>query len=150
MKPELSKLQCSSAFISELATKANLAFDPSKKGNLDFDKLEIETKVNESEGKESTWQVVVKVIFDSAAAENAAYSFTVEVVGFFTCEGDPSEVQERFVRIQACSILYGMARDALLDAMTKGPWNSIFLPLASFYTPKEASETSASDEQAAM
>lgn len=150
MKPELSKLQCGSAFISELATKANLTFDPSKEADLDFDKLEIESKVSPVEEQESTWQVVVKVIFDAAAAENAAYSFTVEVVGFFSCEDVPDEAQERFVRIQACSILYGMARDALLDAMTKGPWNSIFLPLASFYTPQEASEPSNSDNQAAV
>jgi preprotein translocase subunit SecB len=140
-------LQCSSAFISELSTKANLAFDPKIEGDLDFDKLEIDSKVTKVEGKESTWQVVIKVIFDAAAAENAAYSFTVEVVGFFTCKSVPNDDQERFVGIQACSILYGMARDALLDSMTKGPWNSIFLPLASFYTPKEAST---SDEQAAI
>jgi len=140
MKPELSRLQCSSAFISELATKANLTYDPNTAGDLDFDKLEIVTKVSKSENQESTWQVVLKVIFDAAAVENAAYSFTVEVVGFFTCEGAPGKDEERFVSIQACSVLYGMARDALLDSMTKGPWSSIFLPLASFYTPKQTVE----------
>jgi preprotein translocase subunit SecB len=137
MKPELSRLQCTSTFTSELSVRANLDYAPTAKSDLCFDKLDIKPKVTKVLDSESSWQVVLKTVFDAAAVENAAYSFTVEVVGFFTCIGIKPKAQARFVRIQACSILYGMSRDALLDAMNKGPWNPIFLPLASFYTPKD-------------
>src|SRR5690606_17631438 len=84
----------------------------------------------------------------SGKEKNAPYSFSVEVIGFFQCHNVAVESQERFIEIQGSSVLYGMARDALLDVMTKGPFDSVFLPLVSFYRNGEKSKPTNREKKA--
>ena len=142
MKPNLSHLQCSSVSFLKLSVQANIDFNSSEKSTLDFEKLAIHSDVQNIEGKESHWRARLKISFDSDTEENAAYTFKTELVGDFICNDIKVEEQERFVQIQGSSVLFSMAREALYDAMAKGPWPAIFLPLVSFYKSEAPSKRS--------
>lgn len=131
MKPEISPLRCVQAFVADISVKANLSFDPNKEMDLSYEKLDIDSVVFEQ--KEAPSQVTLKISQDAAAMGNVPYSFSIEMVGFFEAKGVKKEELKRFIYIHGSSVLYGMARGALNDTMSKGPFVSISLPLVSFY-----------------
>jgi len=137
MKPEISPLRCVQAFVSELSVKANLDFDPRKPISVSYEKLDIESAVFDQNEEGDPTQVTLKISQDAVAMGNVPYSFSVEMVGFFQAKGVKKEDSNRFIYIHGSSVLYGMARGALNDTMSKGPYVSISLPLVSFYRKAE-------------
>lgn len=133
MKPILSNIQCVSVFVTELFTKANLKYSPDSSSELHYDHLNIKTELFPPNKNQNARQINLSVSHEPKENENSPYSFLVKITGFFTCENVDKKNEDRFIEIQGSSVLFGMARDALIDNMTKGPWSSIFLPLVSFY-----------------
>lgn len=137
MKPEISPLRCVQAFVADISVKANLSFAPNKEMDLSYDKLDIDSVVFDPQEKGAPSQVTLTISQDATAMGNAPYSFSIEMVGFFEAKGVKKEELKRFIFIHGSSVLYGMARGALNDTMSKGPYVSISLPLVSFYKGAE-------------
>lgn len=58
------------------------------------------------------WQIVLDVKHQAAAETNFPYAFRAAVVGFFAVAGRVAqEEEERTVKIQRASVLYGVTRE---------------------------------------
>ena len=140
MKPVTSKLLLDNYFLTELCVRANENFNTKAPMNLSAKDLTTESIAVRIAGDVRHWQVTLKVFHQLKNKVNAPYSFRIEVVGFFSiAESYPEDRTELFVKINASSILYSVAREALRNAMATGPWKPILLPTVSFYT-EEARE----------
>jgi len=126
--------------------KANRDFDSKKEIEVSYDDLLIESTILPQSEGESHRQITLSISQDASSMDNAPYSFSIEMVGLFEAVGVKESEQERFIYIQGSSILYGMARDALIDAMTKGPFVTVSLPLVSFYKSRKQLESADSEE----
>lgn len=77
--------------------------------------------------------------------------------GVFTCSDElPKGVsKETFVKVNGCSILYGVSREMIRATTARGPWLELMIPTISFYEPplikkveKEEVETASPETQA--
>lgn len=135
MKPDISNLLLDNYFISSLSVKANNAFDVNQPMNLTINDLIIDSNAVKIADDVRHWQVVLTVSYNQKTKINSPYSFSVEVVGFFTIAASyPEDRSEWLVKTNASSVLYSVARESLRSSMAAGPWKSIILPAVSFYT----------------
>jgi preprotein translocase subunit SecB len=80
------------------------------------------------------WQVTLDVRHQPAADANFPYSYRVVLVGQFGVgENVKPEDEERWAKIHASSVLYGMAREIVRALTGRGPYRPVILPTVSFY-----------------
>jgi hypothetical protein len=87
----------------------------------------------------------MKVSQKLTEGQNFPYKFDLTILGFFVCrDGVPPEAgEQRFVRVNGSSMLYGIAREIIRSTTAMGPWGFILLPTISFYEkdPTQKDET---------
>jgi preprotein translocase subunit SecB len=125
-------------FVTDLTVSANREYKAAE--NVEFREADFiaEPTVMKIPTQEAPkrWQVTLTIKYVPAPDSNFPYAYNVVMVGFFRAEDSVKpENEERMVRIQGASVLYGMARE-LVRAMTgRGPHRAVLLPTASFYDP---------------
>jgi preprotein translocase subunit SecB len=88
---------------------------------------------------EHRWQVTLEIKQQAAPETNFPYAFRVVLVGFFSAASwVKPEDEERTVKIQGASVLYGMAREIVRAMTGRGPHRPVMLPTVSFYEQASA------------
>jgi preprotein translocase subunit SecB len=135
--------------MADLAVKARTDFDPETESTAETDEFTVKVEMQPpKEASQGIWQVTLILLQQPTAKANFPYEFRLELVGFFRCsvEGIEPETEERMVRINGASMLYGIAREIVRANTERGPWSGVMLPTISFYEPPpETSETKAVD-----
>jgi preprotein translocase subunit SecB len=126
-------------FVTDLALSANPEFAAdrsieTKEGDFD---VRVRQQPAPREADDHRWQVTLEIIHQAAQGTNAPYAFRVVMVGFFKAEASVKpEDEERMVRIQGASVLYGMGREIVRAMTGRGPHRPVILPTVSFYEQK--------------
>ena len=98
MKPEISNLLLDNYFVSAISVNANNAFDVNRSMDLTVNDLIIDSHAVMIADDVRHWQVVLNVSFNQTTKINSPYSFSVEVVGFFSIVGNyPEDLEEWLV-----------------------------------------------------
>jgi len=129
-------------FATDMALSANPLYDSSKGLELKDAEYNVDVRVDAapSESGPARWQVTLEIGQQTAPETNFPYSFRLVLVGFFEVARPSSpEQDERFVKIQGASVLYGMAREIVRAITGRGPHSPVMLPTVSFYEPAVAS-----------
>jgi len=88
------------------------------------------------ENEPRRWQVTLEIKNILNPGINSPYAYRFILVGFFRAEASVTpENEERTVRIQGASVLYGMAREIVRAMTGRGPHRAVLLPTVSFYDP---------------
>ena len=153
MKPKPSPLNCTHYFVTDLSVSANPLYDPESEIDLTGDSLDIESRVEAPEDDEAHWQIILDVSQNLGPEANAPYNFGIQIIGFFQIQdGFPKDKETTFLSINGSSLLFGVAREMLRNAMTAGPHAPLMLPTVSFFDPallgKAAKQKSASKKSA--
>ena len=136
-------------FVTELIFSANKEYDPAREGGLGLDELIIEPTCLPAEDGNHQWQGSLSIRFQPKAETNYPYTFSLELVGFFSVLGDPSPEREEFlVKTNAPSMLFGAAREIIRSATSRGPFSPILLPSVSFYEPKKSDDDPPTEQAA--
>jgi preprotein translocase subunit SecB len=93
----------------------------------------------------SRWQHVLTVTSQMPPERKYPYDFQIALVGYFkVLEVVPPEHVEGFVKVNAASVLYAMAREMLATTTGRGPLPSVVLPTVVFrLDPEQQLETKA-------
>ena len=130
---KLSPLKLTSYFCSDISFSANPDFDPAKPVELKIDEFSCNHKVESVKGAERQYQVGLCVKHQISKKSNSPCSYSVELIGFFEiAEAFPVEKREQAVRINAPSVLYGIAREVVRSITAHGPFNAVVVPTVSF------------------
>jgi len=130
---KLSPLKLSSYFCSDINFSANREYDPSKPVELRIEEFACTHKVEQLAEQERTYQVTICVKHQTSKKSNGPCSYSVEVVGFFEIAAEfPKEKAERAVRVNAPSVLYGIAREVVRSITSHGPFNAVIVPTLTF------------------
>ena len=148
----VAAIQLNHYFVTDLAVKANLKFDPEKdvEGRMDeFLAVPKLRPMGDEEGTSRDWQVELDIRHQPGPDVNFPYEFRLELVGFFRVSEDlrnkgDADAERRFVKVNGASILYGIAREIIRANSARGPWEGIMLPTVSFFekVAKKSEETS--------
>lgn len=66
----------------------------------------------------------------------APYCGEVQVIGFFRIHPDlPPDQQDKLIAVTGASILYGVAREMIVNVTSRGPWPAVTLPCVNFNDP---------------
>src|SRR5580692_8612473 len=112
-----SPLELLRYLVPEISCSANPNFDPNKECEGGRDKYTVEAAVIRQESQKDapghSWSVEMTISQKLEEGQNFPYEFEITIVGFFTClEGlPPAAEEERFVRVNGSSLLYGAARE---------------------------------------
>lgn len=123
-------------FTTDLALSANPEFEPEKP--LETNTGDFDVRINQQpapkEADDHRWQVTIEIVHQAAKGTNFPYAFRVVLVGFFKCETSVKpDDEERTVKIQGASVLFGMAREIVRAMTGRGPYRPVILPTVSFY-----------------
>jgi len=125
-------------FATDLSFAANREFAPDKPVESrpeDFTAVPT-VKTSPTESEPRRWQVTLDIKHLPAGAANFPYSYRVVLVGFFRAEASVTpENEERTIRIQGASVLYGMGREIVRALTGRGPHRPVLVPTVSFYDP---------------
>jgi len=121
------------AFTSEIAVLANPAMDLSRPPALDLADLNCQHVTLQPDDKQPHWRVQLRLRQEATPKNNSPYTFRIAIEGWFTLNPTfPADQAERFVTVNGTSILYGIAREQLRQAMATGPFLPILLPSVTF------------------
>lgn len=123
-------------FASDLAFSANPKFSPEKPTEIKKNEfgVDIGLQLAPNESVDHRWQLTMEIKHQAAPETNFPYSFRLVLVGFFSvAERVKPEDEERTVKIQGASVLYGMAREIVRAVTGRGPHRPVMLPTVSFY-----------------
>jgi preprotein translocase subunit SecB len=130
---KLSPLKLTSYFCSDISFSANSDFDPTKPVELKLTEFSCNNKVEPVKDAERQYQVELSVKHQISKKSNSPCSYSVEIIGFFEiAEAFPAEKREQAVRVNAPSVLYGIAREIVRSITTHGPFNAVIVPTVSF------------------
>lgn len=130
-------LQLRRYFVTDLGVTANRQHEPGKPMTLSDENLVVKQDFLPQQDDPRRWQVTLRIQQQGGPSTNTPYSFTIELVGFFSVANNyPEEKVEWMVRTNAVSVLYSTAREVLRGAMSQGPFCPLLLPTVSFYTPE--------------
>lgn len=135
---KFSHLQLTRYLVPEISVSANSAFNPGKSVEVDAEQLTVHSVVaplkDQKGSKDHSWLMEMSVTQCLKEKQNFPYTFKVSLVGVFLCKDGlpPSLEEERFVRTNGSSVLYGAAREILRSITTLGPWGEVLLPSVSF------------------
>ena len=125
-------------FVTDLTVSANREYkagEPAKYLETEFIAEPSVLKIP-TETDPRRWQVTLNIKYVPTAGTNFPYAYNVVIVGIFHVEASVApENEERTVRIQGASVLYGMAREIVRAMTGRGPHRAVLLPIVSFYDP---------------
>lgn len=134
-----SPLQLLRYVVPDVSCSANPTFDSTKPLEGGTDQLSVNAILNQQNPPENfpghSWTVEMTISQKLKEGQNFPYKFELTLVGFFACrDGLPPKAEEdRFVRVNGSSMLYGAAREVIRSLTARGPWGELFLPGISFY-----------------
>jgi preprotein translocase subunit SecB len=143
MKP--APIYLNNYFITELSITARESFDSEKEINAKMEEFNVQEEVQKIENKDldgSFWQVVLTVSQQPAAESNFPYEFRIVIVGLFELFAKElsEDKQEKIIRINGSSMLYGSVREIIKANTGRGPYESVVVPTVSFYEPNGESK----------
>jgi preprotein translocase subunit SecB len=137
---QASKIQLKQYFLSSFNYSVNPEFDPNKKLNMKFTDISVNhdaQPLNQETLLE--WQVNLKAGFSPSAESNAPYSFSAQIVGFFSVNDKVAKEKiTGLVETNATSVLYSTLREIIHTITAKGPYFPMLLPTVCFYGQKDA------------
>ncbi len=139
---KISPLQLLRYVASETSCSGNGTFDNSKPFDPGEGQPELTVTVARQEKPQdfegNFWAVEMTVAQTCKPGQNFPYNFKVSLLGFFALRDVKAslEWEERFVRDNGSSMLYGAAREIVRSMTSRGPWGALFLPSLTFYDPK--------------
>lgn len=138
MKP--ARISLVEYFATDLALGTNHAFAPDQPVKFEEKDFVVTPTVRKNEDAPrdgQRWQVTLEIRHQPAPGVNFPYSYRVVLVGQFGVQdGVQTEDEERFVRIQGASVLYGMSREIVRALTGRGPYRPVILPTVNFYEQK--------------
>jgi preprotein translocase subunit SecB len=139
-----SPLQLEHYFISDLHFAVNPMFDTSKVAEMKHELFFVEFTPTQDTSDPLKWQIALRLRHQADSSANAAYSFSLELIGFFAVDKEfPENSKDRLVKTNGPSILYGVAREIIRSLTSSGPHPGVLIPSVSFYEsppPKEQKE----------
>jgi preprotein translocase subunit SecB len=132
MDPQVPLL-LESYFVESLTYRAREGFDQ-KQPPLE----QVDMKAESFEHKENRNRIMVRIEVKIGAKDtsNARCELDIKVVGFFALkEGLDEQLRAAMQSQNAPSILYGVARQVIVETTGNGPWGKLFLPTANFAVP---------------
>ena len=129
---KLSPLQLEYYFVVESHVTACRDFKSEEPISVQASDIEVVPNVKPI-GEERRWEVTLRVQYTPGPEVNTPYTFSIELVGFFTVKPDwPADHVERLVHTNGPTILFGIARGVVRDITGRGPHPPMILPTASF------------------
>jgi preprotein translocase subunit SecB len=139
MKP--SPLQLLDYFLTDLHVSANPKFDINQEVPLRFEDFELAAEATLVPDKNRQWRVFLSLKHQAPAEANVPYRFTADIMGeFLVLNGYPDDGVERLVKTNGPSMLYGILREVIRDATSRGPHSGVILPSTSFYQSGDKTE----------
>ncbi len=139
MKP--ARISLIDYFATDLLLGTNHAFSPEHPVKFEEKHFVVTTAVRKNEAAPRDgrrWQITLEIRHQPAPDVNFPYAYRIVLVGQFGVhDGVQSEDEERFVRIQGASVLYGMAREIVRALTGRGPYRPVILPTMNFYEQKQ-------------
>ncbi|TVP79360.1 MAG: hypothetical protein EA353_06245 [Puniceicoccaceae bacterium] len=136
-----SPIELERYFVTDQAVSARISFSPEKEIVTRIEEFSVESEVRQIQGTSEPseqWEVTVTIKHQPAPETNFPYDFRLTIAGIFKAsltDAKP-ELVERLMKINASSILYGMAREIIRANTERGPWSGVVIPTHSFYEPK--------------
>jgi len=143
---KLSPLDLCRYFVTELSCSANPEFNVEQPVEVAIDQFSVETTIRkvpvDAPGRVG-WSIDLTLSYQAAPKQNYPYGYSIQLVGFFS---SPTEVpegldDERLVRVNGSSMLYGIAREMLRTTSAAGPWGEILIPTVSFLESQQGAES---------
>jgi len=145
MKP--SPLQLLRYLVTDISCRAIPNFDAAKAIEGAFEQYSVDVKVVSLPATADTaghpWSAEMLVTQQFKEGKNFPYEFRIALVGMFAFQDGAlqSEKEANFVRVNGCSMLYGIAREHIRALTAAGPWGAIIIPAMSFYEKDEQIDT---------
>jgi preprotein translocase subunit SecB len=110
-------------------TRVNVAWhEPSEPGTIDIDFL-FDYDVARHATEKNRFRLAFRVGVKSKTPSPVDYSLDCEIVGFFLFPEDTTEdTKQRLVRLNGCTILYGILRGQLANITGSFPRQKLILP----------------------
>ena len=132
MKP--APISLSEYFVTDLNLTANRSYVEARGIEVKTDDFSADVSLTKVEGADRKWQIVLQVKHQAAPETNFPYAFRATVVGVFTVANRvESTEEERTVKIQGASVLYGVTREIVRALTGRGPHRPVLIPTVSFY-----------------
>lgn len=110
-----------------------LQFMPEEQPELDPIQIKLRGGGGSNVDDPSRWRFNLEVKSDNKKDSNYPYDFSIEVVGYFKVFfEEPLGKDEILIRVNATSLLYSTAREALAAVTSRGPYPGVLLPSVSF------------------
>lgn len=134
----------------EISCTANNDFDSKKEVESSAEQFGVEAEVlppGDGPNSSARWTIELNIHQKVAPGQNFPYEFKLVIIGLFVCGDDlPNGIsKEIFVRVNGCSILYGVAREMIRATTARGPWSDLMVPTVSFYAPPAIEEAESKD-----
>lgn len=110
-------------------TRVNVAWhEPSEPGSVEIDFL-FDYDVARHATEKNRFRLAFRVGVKSKTPSPVDYSLDCEIVGFFSFpEGTADDVMQRLIRLNGCTILYGILRGQLANITGSFPRQKLILP----------------------
>lgn len=136
-----SPLQLEAYFVTDLHFSINKNFDAQKGAEIKDTDVSANFDMAINAENNRLCQLTLKLQFQPAAEANTPYRFTIEMLGAFrVLEVYPEEKQDRLLRVNGPSMLFGIAREIVRDITARGPYPALILPSVSFFEPESLPE----------
>jgi preprotein translocase subunit SecB len=108
-------------------------YHPEKPVKIAPSQFEVKSEIGRKIGDASRWRYELS-IRSSGRKESVPYTFRISLVGYFHVHKDLSQGEDdgAIIYVNAPSVLFSAAREALAAATARGPYPGVVLPLVSF------------------
>lgn len=148
VRPQLSPLQLNSYYIKEFAYSVKQEFVDRQDAaiTLKFPRLSADVQDSQAEDDPRQWRFELAITSRDEQSTDFPYSLKIVLVGFFTVldTWKPERI-ETLARINAPSVLYSAAREALVTVTSRTGYPALVLPTV-FFNPSSASTSGESPE----
>lgn len=133
---KLSPIQLLDYHVTSLLVEANASFQQDKPMSLDPADLQVTASSRLlSDGDDPRWAVTLNLRHEPVEGKNIPYRLAIELVGLVSTVMKKIDAGvSHAVEVNGPSMLFGAAREILREATARGPYGSIMMPSASFFT----------------